>query len=180
MNLGSFPIAMPTPVLGESHQQTKGAPGLVTCSNPRHRAQAKAGPSSRPSPALHSPTFPSPPGRADRHAPSPCFTNQHPERRPWRRRAAVRSQLAPGPLAAPRPPPPRMKAAPQLARLAQRARRGSRAGPSAERALRACLPRARSLPLRLRPGRGRGGRGGGAQGAGLLRQGRGAGRSGAR
>lgn len=60
MNLGSFSIAMPTPVLGESHHQAKGAPGLVTCSNPGHRAQAKAGPSGRPSPALHSPTFPLP------------------------------------------------------------------------------------------------------------------------
>lgn len=141
----------------------------------RRRGPAAAAP--RLSTPLLSPPLPAAPTG---HAPYPCFTNQHPERRPWRRRAAVRSQLAPGPLAAPRPPPPRMKAAPQLARLAQRARRGGRAGPSGERAPRACLPRARSLPLRLRPGRGRGGRGGGAQGAGLLRQGRGAGRSGAR
>lgn len=73
MNLGSFSIAMPTPVLGESHHQAKGAPGLVTCSNPGHRAQAKAGPSGRPSPALHSPTFPSPPGRADRARPLPLL-----------------------------------------------------------------------------------------------------------
>lgn len=180
MNLGSFPIAMPTPVLGEAHHQTKGAPGLVTCSNLEHRAQTKASPSSRPSPALHNPTFPSLPGCADRARPLPRLHQSAYGAAPVAQEASVRSQLAPGPLAAPRPPPPRMKAAPQLARLAQRARRGSRAGPSGERALRACLPRARSLPLRLRPGRGRGGPGGGAQGAGLLRQGRGAGRSGAR
>lgn len=156
MNLGAFPNrhAYPPPWLSLT---TRPKELQVTCSNPGHRAQAKAGPSGCPTPALPSLTFPSPPSCADRARPLPPLHQSASGAAPMAQGALVGSQLAPEPVAAPRSPPPRMKASPLLARVAQRAGRRSCAGSSGERALLARPPASAPPPSGARarwPGRG--------------------------
>ena len=129
---------------------------------------------------LLSPTFSSPPSCAGRARPLPGIHQSASGAAPVAQGALVRSQLAPRPEAAPRPPPSRMKAARQLARLAQRWGLGGRAGWSGARALPARPPQRVRVRLRSasvpgagevagageRRGQGRGSEAGGRGGAG--------------
>lgn len=83
----SPPIPMPTRFLGESRHPAEADPGLVTCSKPEAQRSGEGG--SRQPPLLSPPLLcsppisPSPPSSSGRARPSPRFTNQRPERRPW-------------------------------------------------------------------------------------------------